>query len=195
MALANTTANIYDIAFLTGTLSAQTLLNYANDAHKTAPDFSFRHNKWCPLRECNPPLSCGFLRHMFWSTVTGRPQPVDSLWMVHCWTRREAPWQNVNNCRDGCMRTRCSISQQDPARTLTTSRRTERPPHPQPGRDSATLVPSIFSSCLQLTSIHRGICVRTAAISPFMLWFSIPRSFTPPSLSLSQTVNCSELMS
>lgn len=54
------------------------------------------------------------------------------------------------------------------------------PPHPQPGRDSAKLVPSIFSSCLQLTSIHRGICVRTAAISPFMLWFSIPRSFTPP---------------
>lgn len=139
MALANTTANIYDDAFLTGTLSAQTLLNYANDAHKTAPDFSFRHNKWCPLRECNPPLSCSFLRHMFWSTVTGRPQPVDSLWMVHCWTRREAPWQNVNNCRDGCMRTRCSISQQDPARTLTTSRRTERLPHPQPGRDSLHL--------------------------------------------------------
>lgn len=68
-------------------------------------------------------LSCGFLRPMFWSTVTGRPQPVDSLWMVHHRMRWEAPWQNVNNCRDGCMRTRCSISQQDPARTLTTSRR------------------------------------------------------------------------
>lgn len=81
------------------------------------------------------------------------------------------------------MRTRCSISQQDPARTLTTSRHAERPPRPQPGRDSATLVPSIFSFCLQLTSIHRGICVRTAAISPFMLWFSVPHSFTPPSLS------------
>lgn len=61
-------------------------------------------------------------------------------------------------------------------------------PAPQPGGASATFVPSIFSSCLWLTSIHHGISHRAAAASLFSSGF--PSYILSSSIPLSSVTEC-----
>lgn len=90
-------------------------------------------------------------------------------------------------------RTRCSISQQDPSGTVTTSRCTKSQPPPSWSLNHTS---SLNLPCLHLTSIHHGICAQPL----FLLWsshFPIPHSFiSHPShiLYLSKTVNYSEFV-